>query len=96
MAIFPNKSKEFAAVHQTPAGNSLPIAPSDTGGLSASGALYQTRGVYVGQGGHLVVTMAYNSASCKFLSCAAGTILPIRVSRVANTSTTAAGLVALW
>jgi hypothetical protein len=91
-----DKSKQFAPSYQTPAGNALAVTPSDTGALSAAGLPVISRGIYVGGGGHINVVMALNSATVVFSSVAGGSLLPIRVTRVQNSGTTATGIVAVW
>lgn len=54
-----------------------------------------TRAVYVGGAGDIVAIDADGSATT-FTAVAAGTLLPIRVSRINSTSTTATALVAIY
>jgi hypothetical protein len=89
-------SRDFAPVYQSPAGNALAVTPSDTGALSANGLQIISRGIYVGGGGHINVVMAINSATCQFASVAGGSLLPIRVTRVQQSGTTATGIIAVW
>lgn len=74
-----------------PAGNAEAITPSDTADLA-----HPTRGIYVGGQGNLVVRMKGQNDSTTFSNIPAGTLLPIKVKRVFNTSTTATSLIALW
>jgi hypothetical protein len=90
LSIF-DKGKDFAPVYQTPAGNAAAVTPHDTNGLASF-----SRGVYVGGGGNLQVVMALNSATVNFASVAGGSLLPIRVSRVQSSGTTATAIVAVW
>lgn len=53
------------------------------------------RGLYVGGAGDVVAVRADNTA-VTFTSVPAGTILPIRLRRVNDTSTTATNMVALY
>jgi hypothetical protein len=66
------------------------VTPSDTTDLSDV-----TRWLYVGGSGNIVVNMA-DGTTVTLLGIAAGSLLPIRVSRVKSTNTTATGIVALW
>lgn len=54
-----------------------------------------TRGLYVGAAGNVAVTMAAGQ-SVTFVGVQAGTVLPIRVSRVLSSGTTASNLLALY
>lgn len=95
MPIF-SASRDFAPVYQSPAGNAQAVTPSDTASLSVGGNTLVSRGIYVGGGGNLQVVMAINSATVNFASVAGGSLLPIRVTRVQNSGTTATGIVAVW
>jgi len=75
----------------SPARNGLAVTPSDTVDLTTV-----ARGLYVGGAGDVIVNMAGGQTSQKFASVAAGTILPIVVTRVISTNTTATNIVALW
>lgn len=79
---------------QVPSGASddaVAITPHDstniTGGI--------TRGVYVGGAGNVAAVFKHG-AVVTFMAVPAGTILPIRVSRINATSTTATNMVALF
>ncbi|HET6916163.1 MAG TPA: hypothetical protein VFH56_08745 [Acidimicrobiales bacterium] len=65
------------------------VTPNDTGSLS------DTFGIYVGGPGNLKVDMVH-SGTVTFVGVVAGTILPIQVSRVYATGTTASNLIALY
>lgn len=86
-----DKSKQFATSYQTPAGNAQAVTPHDTNPLGIV-----SRGIYVGGGGNLQVVMALNSATVNFASVAGGSLLPIRVTRVQSSGTTATAIVAVW
>lgn len=75
--------------YQDPAFDAVEIAPSDGADLSAV-----VRGVYVGIGGDLKVTLAGGS-TVTFVNLADGCLLPVQASKVFATGTTAAGLVGL-
>lgn len=54
-----------------------------------------TRGLYIGAAGNVVVDMAYGT-TITFVGVQGGTILPIQVTRIYATSTTASSIVALY
>ncbi len=74
----------------SPARLALPITPND-----ATDFQYVGKGIYVGGAGDIVVIMANSTTPVTFRSTATGSILPIRVSRVLATGTTATNLVLL-
>jgi hypothetical protein len=55
-----------------------------------------TRGLYIGTTGDVAVTMARTGAAIVFTAVPGGVILPIRVTQVLSTGTTASNIVALW
>jgi hypothetical protein len=65
------------------------VTPAD------DGALRVTRALYVGGAGNVKVDMALGN-TVTFVGVVAGSILPIQVSRVYNTDTTATNIVALY
>lgn len=73
-----------------PAGRFAAVTPSDSVDLT-----YLTRALYVGGDGTVVAVDA-NGTAVSFVGVVAGTVLPIRVSRVNATSTTATNIVAMW
>jgi hypothetical protein len=74
-----------------PATHAAAVTPSDSTDLG-----HVTRWIYVGgSGGNLEVIMA-DGSDVTLTSMAAGSLLPMRVSRVKAASTTATGIVALW
>jgi hypothetical protein len=77
----------------SPARNAAAVTPSDTVDLP-----YVSRGIYVGGLGNLKVVMAspMGDATVTFTAVPVGVLLPIAVSRVMATGTTAANLVAIW
>lgn len=82
----------FASRHATltsPAYDGFPITTSD-----AAPVLEVTRAIYVGVAGDLTATFA-SGETVTFQNVAAGTILPIRISHVLTTGTTADALVGL-
>lgn len=71
--------------------NAAALTPSD------SFTFLATRGLWVGGGGNVAVVMANDSsAAVTFTNVAPGTVLPLRVTKVMNTNTTATGIVGLW
>lgn len=72
-----------------PAFSGFPITPDDSLDLPET-----TRAVYVGQGGDLAVVMA-SGAALVLADVTAGSLLPLRVSRVLATGTTAGFLAGL-
>ena len=73
-----------------PALNASDITPSDSTTLDACRALY------VGSGGDLNVRFRGNQATVVLAGVAGGSLLPIDVDIVLNTSTTASSIVRLW
>lgn len=70
------------------------ILPADA--ADGTGDLPQvTRALYVGGDGDLAVVMR-GGEEVTFAGLSGGTLLPIRVSRVLATGTTATGIVGLW
>ncbi len=72
-----------------PATHAAAVTPSDSVDLANF-----SRAIYVGGAGNLVVVML-SGEQVTFTGVQAGTILPIRVTRVRATSTTATAIVAL-
>lgn len=62
---------------------------------SDSTVLEVTRALYVGGGGNVAVT-TLNGDSVTFVGVGAGTILPIQVTKVLSTGTTATSILALY
>ena len=56
---------------------------------------FATRGIYVGGGGDVRVDMQGGGSPVTFFGVAAGSLLPIRASRVYVTGTTATNLIGL-
>lgn len=68
------------------------IVPSDVADLPAPGI---SEGIYVGAAGDLTVDLAGGENSVLFTAAPVG-ILPIRVTRVRATGTTAINLLQIW
>lgn len=75
----------------SPSGDLVAVTPHDTNAL-ASGV---TRGLYVGGSGNIAVT-TQNGQSVTLVGVAAGIILPVRVTHVKATNTTATSIVAVY
>ena len=72
-----------------PATNAVLITPDD-----ATDLVSVSRAVYVGTTGNMKVTMQ-DSGTVLFTGIPAGTVLPIRVTRIWSTTTTASTIIAL-
>ena len=82
---FQNSSPSLAG----PASHGFSVSPSDSALLTET-----TRGIYVGTGGTIVAVMA-SGATVTFASVVAGSVLPVRLTKVMATGTTASNIVAL-
>jgi hypothetical protein len=71
----------------SPADNQVAITPSDSTDLA-----FVSRAIWVGGAGNIVITPTAGGSSVTY-TVAAGTILPIRASRVLATGTTATQIV---
>lgn len=83
-----NQSTLFKGL-TSPADTAEAVTPSDSVDLTNV-----SRALWVGGAGNISVIMG-NGATVLFSGIAAGTLLPIRVSRVKSTSTTATLIVAI-
>lgn len=86
-------SEPFPSLIGAPAlgyANTAAIVPNDAADLS-----FTTRALYVGGAGNVNLVDA-NGTNTLFSGVTAGTVLPVRISRVKATNTTATNLVALW
>lgn len=72
-----------------PATDGVAVTPSD------STVLTTTRAVFVGGAGNLSVVMS-SGTTLVLTGVTAGTLLPIRVTKVKSTNTTATNIAALW
>jgi hypothetical protein len=73
-----------------PASNAAAVTPNDSTDLT-----YTSRAIFVGGAGNIAVTMA-GGQSVTFTGIIAGALLPIRVSRILSTGTTATNIMAIW
>ena len=74
-----------------PASHALAITPNDGVDLTEV-----PRAIYIGTAGNLVVDMHKTGTNITFSNVQAGTLLPLRVSRVYATGTSAGAIVALY
>ena len=80
------------------------VTTSNTVSIDFEGKSPATRALYIGSGGDLSVEMAGDNGqgagmsdpTVIFVSVLSGTILPIEVTRVNVTGTTASSIVAIW
>jgi hypothetical protein len=72
-----------------PGVSAVAVTPSDAADLA-----YTTRMLYIGGAGNLTVKMA-DGVNCTFTAVPAGSTLPLRVTRVLATGTTATSIVAV-
>lgn len=93
MKVLPFSFGEIMSAYRTanataPAHGAVAVTPSD------STVLVNTRGLYVGTSGNLVVEMA-DGQTVTFTSVPIG-IFPIQVTKVLSTGTTASNIVAVY
>lgn len=81
--------EHHAAGLESPASHAFDVVPDDTSPLPSP-----TRAIYVGNGGHLCVTLL-SGATVTFQNLPAGSLLPVRATRIFATRTTATGIVGL-
>jgi hypothetical protein len=86
---YPSSSYLSASSMNYPAEHAEAVTPSDSTDL-----VIVSRALYVGVTGDVAVVMA-SGAAVTFVGVAAGSMLPIRVSRVKSTGTSAASIVAV-
>ena len=86
----------MATDRTVPARNAEAITPGDSGSGPGSGEVKYSRGIYVGGAGNLSVEMNGEGSAVVFVGVVAGTLLPIEVTRIYDTSTTATNIVAVW
>ena len=80
----------FAEGMDSPQHDAFAVTPSDTVALP-----YTTRGLYVGTAGNVAVVMA-GGQTVTFVGVPTGTLLPIRVSQVMATGTSALNMLGLY
>jgi len=78
------------ATDTSPAANGTTVTASDSTILPEP-----TRAIFVGGAGNVAVTM-HGGGSLTFTGVPAGTVLPIKVTQVLSTGTTATSMLALW
>ena len=79
-----------------PADEAVVVVPSDTVNQFGTGTSNpNTRGLYVGTTGNVSVQMQNVGTAIVFIGVPAGAILPIIITRVNSTNTTASNMVAL-
>jgi hypothetical protein len=81
------------------AGRTTDTAPAYRGAAvtkSDATILPATRGLWVGGAGNVAVVFAGDTAAVTLEGVAAGTLLPIQVTKVMSTNTSATLMVALW
>ncbi|EKJ96378.1 hypothetical protein C241_07973 [Bradyrhizobium lupini HPC(L)] len=79
----------YAAGLESPASHAFDVVPDDAKPLPSA-----TRAIYVGNGGHLCLTVL-SGATVTFQNLPAGSLLPVRATRIFSTRTTATGIVGL-
>lgn len=85
---------EFTSTQDSPlqsARNASAVTPHDSNALANV-----SKGLYVGGAGNIACRLVDDSADVTFVGIAAGTVLPIRVSHVRSTSTTATSILNLY
>jgi hypothetical protein len=85
--IFGDRSRQLSA----PARNAQAVTPSDSTDIPIT----DCRALYIGVGGN-VSLITNGGQTVTFVGLQAGSILPVRCSRVRATDTTATNIVAIW
>ncbi|PKP75429.1 MAG: hypothetical protein CVT84_03060 [Alphaproteobacteria bacterium HGW-Alphaproteobacteria-6] len=85
-----DKFSDYPTSLTAPARDGAAVVPDDAANLAVL-----PRALFVGQTGHVAARLA-GGQTVLFQNVQAGTILPVRVSGVNATGTSAAGIVALW
>lgn len=85
----PDRFKTYSKSLEGPATHGFAVSPSDSGPLEEI-----TRALYVGTVGDIALTLS-SGATVTLANVPAGTVLPIRVSAVKATGTTAGHIVGL-
>ncbi|ADY67117.1 hypothetical protein J8N08_18905 [Agrobacterium tumefaciens] len=81
--------EHHAAGLESPASHAFEVVPDDTNPLPSP-----TRAIYVGNGGHLCLALL-SGATVTFQNLPAGSLLPVRATRIFATRTTATGILGL-
>lgn len=83
-----------------PGENAVAVTPSDSTGIKSPGSQpIVTRGLWIGGSGDISVEMVgpqMDDQTVVFTGIASGTLLPLAITRVNATLTTATSLVAIW
>lgn len=75
----------------SPAENAVAVTPHDSTDFT-----YACRALYIGGAGNVSLETVGGQSAVVFVGLPAGTILPVRATRVNSTSTTATSIVALY
>lgn len=87
----PTRDDNTKVDYDDPAESAAAITPHDSTDLTET-----TRAIYVGTGGAISVEMVNTGSAIILSNIPDGSIIPMRVTRVNSTGTTASNLVALW
>ena len=90
MAV-PEVPKYADALMHLPAQSAVAITPSDASNLAR-----ESRGIWVGGAGDLKVDMVGTGTGVTFVGIPAGSLLPLRVSKIYATGTTATDIVEVY
>lgn len=74
-----------------PAEHAFVVTPSNTDDLA-----HATRGLWVGGAGNISVDLVGGETAVVFVGVAAGTLLPLAVTKVRSSSTTATSIVGIY
>ena len=85
-----DKYKSYSTHLESPAENAAAITPNDTTDLTNA-----TRSLYIGGAGNVKIDTVLGD-TVTLSGVVAGTVIPVRASRVYATGTTATNLVGLW
>ncbi len=86
----PDRFATRAASLEGPATHAFSISPDDSDALSET-----TRALYVGTGGTITCRLAEDASDTLFSGVPDGTVLPVRVTHVRSTGTSASQIVGL-
>jgi hypothetical protein len=85
----PDRFQNSSSALSSPASHAFAVTPSDSAVLAET-----TRAIYVGTTGSIAALML-SGASVSFTAIPAGTVLPLRLTKIMATGTSAGGIVAL-